>query len=272
MSNSKKEPEQKKIKITIPKNVNDYRHIIKSYGSRESDVSWILELRGYGKSPRHIPKEINTRPPDFYDADLEKYKKRFQNSDRRFLKTNIANYYHIIDNPAGQPINNSLYSFETTLRDEVPSPKIKTKRVYKQLNLPPWKSVIVGRNKNLFGTFLPPVLSQSKDNLKKILDECSRPVEEIKTETNLNGEKVKQRKFEYSNSITLRSPTEHFPSSKYSNTFRVKNLNAFAHIMKNDNINATSIWGTNLREYGAVKTLGNGNENKRYVKKKLDKL
>ena len=56
----------------VPKNVNQYRHIIECYYSRESDLEWMLKLRRH-KKIKNIQKEPTTNPPNFYNEDYEKY-------------------------------------------------------------------------------------------------------------------------------------------------------------------------------------------------------
>ena len=48
----------------VPKNVNQYRHIIECYYSRESDLEWMLKLRRH-KKIKTIQKEPTTTPPNF---------------------------------------------------------------------------------------------------------------------------------------------------------------------------------------------------------------
>ena len=49
--------------------------------------------------------------------------------------------------------------------------------------------------------------------------------------------------------ITLRSLTEHCPSSRYNNNFGIKNIGSISHLMNFDNINSTTLWGGNLRVF-----------------------
>ena len=64
--------------------------------------------------------------------------------------------------------------------------------------------------------------------------------------------------------ITLRSLTEHCPSSRYNNNFGIKNIGSISHLLNFDNINATTLWGGNLRDYERIK---NGEDNDELISK-----
>lgn len=249
----KKKNSTKELKIKIqqntkiPKNVNDYRHIIDYIYTKASDFEWILELRNH-KKIRNIESNIQPSPPPFYAEDLEKYKKRNNyGTNKRYLKINLAEYRHIIDNPGGMPANSAIMRYETCLRNE------------EDKKNPPWKSLAFNNKRNLFDTYLPPILRSSQEHLQFLGDKVSRPLEQINLEVMLDGKKMRQRKFSYSKDKTLRFPPEHFSSSKYNNHFKIKNINAIKHMLNNDNINATTLWGANLRDYGKEISKTDGN-------------
>lgn len=234
-------PTLKKDEFFVPKNVNEYRHIIKCYYSRESDLEWMLKLRRH-KKIRQIPKETSPSPPGFYEEDFNKYKTKTEadnSSKKKFLKTNLAIFKHIVTRPY---LNNSLYSFETTLRSEPNKTKLT-------INPIPWRSINFSPKKNLFDTYLPPVLQQSKENLLKLKDQVSRPLIQVNSKVNVNGEEIRQRKFQLSTDRTSRSPFEHFGSNKYNDKYGIKNVNSIKHIMNFDNSNTNTLWECALREY-----------------------
>lgn len=252
-SNSKRNL-HKKYGFKIPKNVNEYRHIIEIRSTQGSDVEYMLGLRHYNKINR-IEKNISTNAPSFYDKDLEKYRKKnkLKNFDKQLLKTNIATFEHILDHPAGLPANNIIFTYETTIRNEKEDEKKHTNNKFKKFFNPnPWNSTTFPPTKNLFDTYLPPILQNSKNVFDKIKDRCGRPIIQINGKYELNGEKLRQRKFELSNNITLRSPSEHLPSSRYNNDFGTRNMGEISYLLNYDNINSTSLWGTNLRDYKKV--------------------
>ena len=92
-SNSKKNNLLKNFGFNVPKNVNEYRHIIEIRSTQGSDVEYMLGLRHYNKINR-IEKNISTNAPSFYERDLEKYRKKniLKYFDRQLLKTNIATF------------------------------------------------------------------------------------------------------------------------------------------------------------------------------------
>ena len=249
----------------IPKNVNEYRHIIEIRSTQGSDVEYMLGLRHYNKINR-ISKNISLNAPSFYEKDLEKYRKKniLKYFDRQLLKTNIATFEHILDHPAGLPANNIIFRYETTIRNEKEEEKKNknknnnnnnenSKFKKKFINPIPWNSTTFPTSKNLFDTFLPPILQNSKNNFEKIKERCGRPLIQINGKYDLNGTKLRQRKFELSNNVTLRSPSDHLPSSRYNNDFGTRNMGEISYLLNYDNINSTSLWGTNLRDYKKIK-------------------
>ena len=223
----------------VPKNVNQYRHIIECYYSRESDLEWMLKLRRH-KKIKNIQKEPTTNPPNFYNEDYEKYRTKTEsdnNGRKKFLKTNIGTFNHVVKRPF---LNGSIFSFETTLREEQKNKKV---------NIVPWRSLNYSSKRNLFDTYLPPVLTQSKDNLNKMKDLVSRPLIQVNSKTSVNGVDIRQRKFELSPDRTSRSPFEHVISNKYNDKYAIKNIGAIKHIMNFDNSNINTLWETKLREY-----------------------
>ena len=229
--------QQREHEFNLPKNVNEYRNVIEQYSSQESDLEWILMLRRH-QPIKTIQKEINANPPNFYNKDYEKYRAKTEtdnNIRKNKMKINLATYKHIIKRPY---LNSSMFNFETTLRTNSNSNLSRN-----------WKSLNFSSKKNLFDTYLPPLLTQSKENLTKLGDFVSRPLIQIDTKVTVNGNEIRQRKFEPSTERTSRSPFEHFISNKYNDRYSIKNVNAIKHIMNSENSNINTLWETKLREY-----------------------
>ena len=226
---------QREHEFNLPKNVNEYRHVIEQYSSQESDLEWILMLRRH-QPIKTIQKEINANPPNFYNKDYEKYRAKTEtdnNIRKNKMKINLGTYKHIIKRPY---LNSSMFNFETTLRTNSNLSRN-------------WKSLNFSSKKNLFDTYLPPLLTQSKENLTKLGDFVSRPLIQIDTKVTVNGNEIRQRKFEPSTERTSRSPFEHFISNKYNDRYSIKNVNAIKHIMNSENSNINTLWEAKLREY-----------------------
>ncbi len=227
--------QQREHEFNLPKNVNEYRHVIEQYSSQESDLEWILMLRRH-QPIKTIQKEINANPPNFYNKDYEKYRAKTEtdnNIRKNKMKINLGTYKHIIKRPY---LNSSMFNFETTLRTNSNLSRN-------------WKSLNFSSKKNLFDTYLPPLLTQSKENLTKLGDFVSRPLIQIDTKVTVNGNEIRQRKFEPSTERTSRSPFEHFISNKYNDRYSIKNVNAIKHIMNSENSNINTLWEAKLREY-----------------------
>lgn len=227
--------QQREHEFNLPKNVNEYRHVIEQYSSQESDLEWILMLRRH-QPIKKIQKEINANPPNFYNKDYEKYRAKTEtdnNIRKNKMKINLGTYKHIIKRPY---LNSSMFNFETTLRTNSNLSRN-------------WKSLNFSSKNNLFDTYLPPLLTQSKENLTKLGDFVSRPLIQIDTKVTVNGNEIRQRKFEPSTERTSRSPFEHFISNKYNDRYSIKNVNAIKHIMNSENSNINTLWEAKLREY-----------------------
>lgn len=227
--------QQREHEFNLPKNVNEYRHVIEQYSSQESDLEWILMLRRH-QPIKTIQKEIHANPPNFYNKDYEKYRAKTEtdnNIRKNKMKINLGTYKHIIKRPY---LNSSMFNFETTLRTNSNLSRN-------------WKSLNFSSKKNLFDTYLPPLLTQSKENLTKLGDFVSRPLIQIDTKVTVNGNEIRQRKFEPSTERTSRSPFEHFISNKYNDRYSIKNVNAIKHIMNSENSNINTLWEAKLREY-----------------------
>ena len=174
---SQSQNETKHITISkIPKNVNQYSHLIDCYYITGSDIEYMLALRHYVKLGP-VSKDLSTNSPSFYDKDLEKYRKRIEltKDEKMKLKTNLAVFDHVIDHKAGQPANRSILDFETMLR------KSEKGVIKKNINPNPWNSTSFPKTKNLFDPFLPPILEQSKNNLEKNKDKIARKLIQINT-------------------------------------------------------------------------------------------
>ena len=87
-------------KNSLPKNINEYRHVIDTFKASDDDVKWINGLREHKKV--ELVKLESGEPPfshmpyheraEKYKADLEKYRK-----DPKFprIKANFVEYEHL---------------------------------------------------------------------------------------------------------------------------------------------------------------------------------
>ena len=219
------------------------------------DIEFMLELRRPIKF-RSKEKNTSVAEPQFYQEDLEKYKNKIikKSDEKKLLKTNIGLFRQIFSNRAKYAINNSVYRYEVSLRTEpnqiTKSPATKNEENKKApiKNKVPWNSTTIPREKTLLDTLLPPVLQPSKEVFSKIENRVGRPVKQIKKEGIIDGKKVYGRIFDYNRTLAKRFPSEHFPSSKYSNDYGIANIGTIRHLLDDDNRTMTSYWSTYLRE------------------------
>jgi hypothetical protein len=244
--------EAENFKKHLPKNVNTYRHIIDTMQSRDSDVEWILELRAYqNKLHYHTSKDLGEFKPSFYNDDLGKYREKVQkekkdnkNNTLR-LTGNSSDIDHVINRRLNMPANPCQVGFDSTLRHFAPFDKIYGPNI-------PWKTLAMSPKKNLLSKHLPPMKLSSQLNVKylSIHKVISRPIEQVEDKYNLNGSQIRRRKFEPSKNETSVFGGEHNASPLYTMKYTQKNINAFRHLLEEQN-NSLGLWETNLRAYGA---------------------
>jgi len=160
---------------SIPKNVNEYRHIMEDKKSQESDIEWILDLRENRNSSNYDSlKNSVGEYPDIYRKSFDSYKLRVEkekNDNKNnllHLKGNIKDFEHLIKRRIGIPTTLATIGFETTLRKFHSDKNINQKA--------PWKTLSgLFINKN----YLPPTQHNSIVNLEKIKSYVSRPYEQI---------------------------------------------------------------------------------------------
>ncbi len=174
---SENEVNEKMQSSHLPKNVNEYRHIINKVGCQPGDVGWVLDLRAYTFRNKYDSLKDSTGiHPDVYTKSLEDYRSKVrkdikQNNDNKFkIKGTIMSYEHLVRNKVGMPSNPTQFGFDSTLR---------TYNNYNTNNSENWKTLSLPKNKNLLNVFLPPMTVNSKENLDKINKFVARPLEQV---------------------------------------------------------------------------------------------
>lgn len=234
----------------FPKNVNEFRHIMDDVNCCRADIEFMLELRR-PKKFLSVDKSSPLGEPQFYQEDLNKYKTKIAKKmdEKRLLKTNIGTFHQIFSNRAKYAINDSTYRYEVGLRTEpnkvFKNAKKEDKKSYS--NTIPWNSTTIPRETSLLDKLLPPILNPSRAIFSKYDNKIGRPIIKMKKDGYINGAKVYSRIFDYNKSLSNRFPSEHFPSSKYSNDYGTQNIEAIRHLLDSDNRTMTSYWSSYLR-------------------------
>ena len=242
-----------------PKNANEFRHIIEDIKCCHADVDFMLELRRYNK--RKTIEKSHGNEPSFYHEDLMKYKNKIllKPEEKKMLQINVGNYKYMLSDRAKYAINNPTFNYEVRLRTEpiyfsklIEKKKDKIINDNKQkknltLNIKNWDSTIIPSSRNLFETLLPPILPQSKQIFAKNENRVGRPIIIKKKEGFIEGKKLRARIFDYNNVLSLRYPSDHLPSSRYSNDYGVGNLGEIRHLLNDDNRTMSSNWSSYLR-------------------------
>jgi hypothetical protein len=162
----------------VPKNVNQYRHIIDTM-HRDSDVEWIIELRSYRNIPTTNKTNLHTFPPKFYDKDFQDYKQKTLKdiTDKQknpfTLKRNLGEYEHLIDK-IGMPANSIQFGFDSTLRT------LMSRNKYSFFNEIGWRPLNISPKKDLLNTVLAPINKSGIDNLNKISNYVIRPYDQVR--------------------------------------------------------------------------------------------
>ena len=264
-----------------PKNANEFRHIIEDIKCCHADVDFMLELRRYNKG-KTIEKS-NGNEPSFYNDDLIKYKNKImlKPEEKKMLQINVGNFKYMLSDRAKYAINSPTFRYEVRLRTEptyfsksINKNKDKDVNDNKQkknltLNIKNWDSTIIPPSKNLFETLLPPILPQSKQVFAINENRVGRPIIIKKKEGFIEGKKLRARIFDYNNILSLRYPSDHLPSSRYSNDYGVGNLGEIRHLLNSDNRTMTSNWSSYLR--GIKKKSVSPDDIKKTEKKLRDK-
>jgi hypothetical protein len=66
--------------------------------------------------------------------------------------------------------------------------------------------------------------------------------------SSIEGKSIRRRKFEPSQSATLRFSGEHLSSSPYTMKYSQKNVNSIRHLL-NEQINSVGLWEADLRNH-----------------------
>ena len=218
----------------IPKNVNEYKHLLETRYLAQGDLDWTLDLRLYDKQLKPIStyRELKTISPSFYDADLKKFRKTKSKNSKIIepltLRDNPFSLSHLVKGNANL-INESMLNFETTLRCFGLPKGVKTvthKNQWK--NFPFNKVTITNENK-----ILPPLRDKEKANLRKIDKYVLRNYITLYKKKKYGNDNIQYKQMipdKSSQSIYL---GEHLSLKEYNNTYESKNIQNIRHILAN---------------------------------------
>ena len=273
---------ENEFKETLPKNANEFRHIIEDIKCCKADVEFMFELRRNKKLKNS--QQITGTEPSFYRDDLTKYRTRaiYKPEEKKMLQTNLGRYKYILSDRSKYAINFPTFKYEVKLRaDQNIMSKSLDKKSTKEndkesnknknkknltINTKDWDSTTIPKSRSLLNTLLPPILSMSKEIFAKNEKRVGRPIIIKKKDGFINGVKVKSRIFDYNSTLALRYPSNHLPNWNYINDYGVGNLGEICHLLKSDNMTLTNKWYSYLR--GLKKKLLT-HENIKITEKKL---
>ena len=252
-------PENKNKKYNFPKNQNNYIQILSNKDASLGDLKWCLKLRNYFDN-KNIKKDDdegriktkNFKSPSFYDADLEKYKKRNKTNEikKRPLTSKISNYNyvnHLLTNRfAGTP-NGDIFNFETNLRqynNDNNQDLLKSEKNWKDL---PYKFL-----EKQYPIFLPPTTDNDKLNWKKIEKYTYKPCMTEYKKVLVGKDEILQKKYvKVNNGISYGNIGEHLAYEPYSDVFQDINTSKNKHILTYHG-NSLCHFELGLRLYGPI--------------------
>ena len=246
------------IKPKIPKNINEYKHLMNNFQLSQADLDWTLDLRTYMDSKTHRMNQTNFNPPSFYETDLNKYKRRSRMgvSDPFLVKENTFQLSHLVKHR----IDCSQLDFESTLRSFKMPTGVKTVK-----HLATWKSIAYTPKTDRSEYFLPPVIQCDKENLKRMDKYVLRKYIPTYVQSYCGTQQIKRKKMILDNNSTLDYFGDHLSMNKYSQHYDVNNIQSIRHILS-DHSNSMSQFEIGLREGYEQTTKTEGN------KKRMNKI
>jgi len=252
-------PENKNKKYSFPKNQNQYLQILSNRDATLGDIKWCTKLRNYFEDNKNNKQKeedegrlkIKTfKSPSFYDADLEKYKKRNKTNEikNRPLSSKITNYNyvnHLLTNRFAGSANGDIFNFETTLRQYNNDKELlKAEKNWKEL---PYKFL-----EKQYPIFLPPTTDNDKLNWKKIEKYTYKPCVTDYKKVTVGKDEILQRKFIKSNNgISYGNIGEHLSYEPYTDVYQDINSSKNKHILTHHG-NSLCHFELGLRLYGPI--------------------
>ena len=252
-------PENKKNKYCFPKNQNQYYQVLCNKDATLGDLKWCTKLRNYFENKNSKKDDDEGRlktktfkSPSFYDADLEKYKKRNKTNEikKRPMTSKISNYNyvnHLLTNRfAGSP-NGDIFNFETTLRQYNNNNNQDILKSEKN-----WKELPYNFLEKQYPIFLPPTTENDKVNWKKIEKYTYKPCMTEYKKVLVGKDEILQKKYvKVNNGISYGNIGEHLSFKPYSDVFQDINTFKNKHILTHHG-NSLCHFELGLRLYGPI--------------------
>lgn len=266
LKSSKKKDKSKVIGyMKLPKNINEYRHLIKTNQLAESDIKWVIDLREKNKQNyEELLLKVHDAP-SFYHNDSEKYKSKKQkerkdyliNTQNCFNKLNInedvyykerlnqENTYHLYSKRPDFVINKDIVEFEGSLRN------------YRSVLPKDFKSTWTNISSNpksnfLFSEKYPMITNKAKDFIEKNKTFSLFPIETKVIKALYNDRNIFKKTVSYDKTSTGPFLGEHHSFSPYNKkdpqniSYSGSNLQEIRHLLKG-RLQSNLIWEIGLR-------------------------
>ena len=245
--------------VTVPKDINQFKHLISQFTITPSDLEWAFQLRAYERSLSSssslnsvdgVKKQNTTipNPPSFYDEDFAKHRKKTKlrllySNDAFYKGTNSFSLYHLIQKSKASSLNPTLLNFGATLRDFTSNKKLLTK----SNSTSNWINLAYRPVYNeMQSSYLPPLLAKSKEKYKKldhyILKKYKIAIQKIK----YRNETINRRTVVEDNTHLPIYSCAQLSMGKYTPTYENKNIGQIRHLLKQSN--STAKFEIGLRE------------------------
>jgi len=253
-------------KHDLPKNVNEYKHLLRTNNISEADIEWVLELREKSKVNYKEMLSHIKGAPSFYFDDLNKYVtkqkslklKELSKTQNCFnkIKANEDIYYkerinkenvdHLYKNSTAT--DNNIIDFETNLRQyRMKSPSTNFKK---------W--VNISDRKNSYSLFSDkfPIISKEAQNIFNATDGFTvKPFDYTISKTTYLDKPIFRKTFNYNKTATGPFLGEHNSlqplNKKDPNTIKYcgTNIQNIRHIIeKKGYLQSNMLWEIGLRD------------------------
>lgn len=227
----------------IPKDLNQFKHLLSTSSTTPSDLDWLFKLRSYDSASKLLNNKSDSNtivnPPSFYDEDLAKHRKKVKqrvvySSEPFYRSQNSFSLYHLVNKGK---VNSTQLNFQSTLRDIKHNPSTH----YNWNNLPYNTSSI---QKHF--PFLPPLNAKSKEKYKKIDNYLLKKYKVLVQKIKYGKDTIHKKIVKEDNVYIPIDSSEHLIMGKYNPKYDNKNVSEIRHLMKHSN--STAKFEIGLRE------------------------
>lgn len=250
---------------SLPKNVNEYKHLLKSNLIVGSDIEWVLDLREKNKINLEELKSKASEPPKFYAVDSEKYIEKMKREEVEKMsntmncfnkiKFNESQYFkersnkntvdHLLRKRPDSVTDKNIIEFESSLRDYRKKINDKEKQWVDVSDRP--KSYFLFSNK------FPVVTKEGQKLFNETNGFSVKPVDFKLSKTNYNDRAIFRRTMTYDKTATGPFLGEHNsfipnPKDLKNQKYMGTNIQEIRHLLsQKGTLQSNLLWEIGLR-------------------------